>query len=503
MDNMLFLRDVLVSSLHRAPFEVLTWIFELAMPCYDSVELMKPPSLHEAPLNVSHVSRYWRNIALASPRLWTRIYFSDVPTLERISQELSFWHTSMQRAANMLLDVHIDMLNGDAKDASVDLREAAQIIGRKQMLWGQLIRDRQRWRNVFLEVTIDALLPHLRTATKETRQILLDGLHAAQEMELRLFHSSEELFCSSEVFVDLAQTPNLRHFGVGCVGSPVTLQLSFAETGSYHNLATLSLMSKTPMEADSLLRILAKLPRLEEFHASITHLTFSQRQRTTSFSPSIRLATLKVASITLYYSGSAPEASAANIRILQQLTFPALEKLTLNIGASRFYSLADSTELANTLLDFILRSTPPLRYLALGARVVEQTLINILGKLPMLEELQTVKVSSAFLVAIHIDKSDETHIEAIVSPRCLLLRRLSIEADLLENESVIRSLESRAHYYASQQHGAAWSLKGGEATLSVTLKYGDTNKAYDMIRFLRPHLQQSLRQTGLIVNVDF
>lgn len=36
-------------------------------------------------INVSHVCAYWRNVALATPFLWTQIYVYSNPDLDRVA----------------------------------------------------------------------------------------------------------------------------------------------------------------------------------------------------------------------------------------------------------------------------------------------------------------------------------------------------------------------------------------------------------------------------------
>ncbi|KAJ7494926.1 hypothetical protein FB451DRAFT_1019669, partial [Mycena latifolia] len=53
----------------RIVADVLTLIFVFALP--EDLETL--PSEHHAPISVSRVCRYWRDVAFAAPELWSRI----------------------------------------------------------------------------------------------------------------------------------------------------------------------------------------------------------------------------------------------------------------------------------------------------------------------------------------------------------------------------------------------------------------------------------------------
>ena len=57
----------------RLPTEIKSIIFVHSLPPIKSVLDIKSPSKSEAPLNLSHVCKQWRDISLSTPSLWARI----------------------------------------------------------------------------------------------------------------------------------------------------------------------------------------------------------------------------------------------------------------------------------------------------------------------------------------------------------------------------------------------------------------------------------------------
>jgi len=77
--RLLFIVNDQLQPINRLPNEILAIIFQYAT---NSLRTSHSPRrvIKRAPINVSHVSRLWREIALNSPRLWTTIHSrSNVP----------------------------------------------------------------------------------------------------------------------------------------------------------------------------------------------------------------------------------------------------------------------------------------------------------------------------------------------------------------------------------------------------------------------------------------
>ena len=86
-------------------------IFISSLPNIESIIDLERVSPMEAPLNVSHVCRSWRNIALATPALWTRLWFvkqqEENWTISATEAVFSLFHTFLERSAHCGLHIRL------------------------------------------------------------------------------------------------------------------------------------------------------------------------------------------------------------------------------------------------------------------------------------------------------------------------------------------------------------------------------------------------------------
>ncbi|KAJ3516341.1 hypothetical protein NLJ89_g1196 [Agrocybe chaxingu] len=90
---------VLIAPVWKVPPEILSYIFTLSAPPSSLSELDEESS--NPSLVLTHVNRYWRNVALSTPQLWTAIYI-DAPTLQH---ELCVPKLLAERSGNYPLTV--------------------------------------------------------------------------------------------------------------------------------------------------------------------------------------------------------------------------------------------------------------------------------------------------------------------------------------------------------------------------------------------------------------
>ena len=99
------------SILARFPLELQAMIFISSLPNIESIIDLERVSPMEAPLNVSHVCRSWRNIALATPALWTRLWFvkqqEENWTISATEAVFSLFHTFLERSAHCGLHIRL------------------------------------------------------------------------------------------------------------------------------------------------------------------------------------------------------------------------------------------------------------------------------------------------------------------------------------------------------------------------------------------------------------
>jgi len=104
------------TGIYSLPVELLTRIFVLGSafdyPYADSPFLLKPDQEYEPPTSsnlqvvVSHVSRYWRNVALRTHSLWTTIHFRETCHISRAETYLARCLPS----STYLLDILVDTI---------------------------------------------------------------------------------------------------------------------------------------------------------------------------------------------------------------------------------------------------------------------------------------------------------------------------------------------------------------------------------------------------------
>ncbi|KAJ7595386.1 hypothetical protein C8J56DRAFT_922195 [Mycena floridula] len=94
------------SSIDRIPNELWSMIFEFAVERDGAIQRVEPCSL---PLTISHVSRRWRKIALATGSLWTDIILT-FPTSPAQQTKAATW---ISRSRTYPLDIYLDFRDPD------------------------------------------------------------------------------------------------------------------------------------------------------------------------------------------------------------------------------------------------------------------------------------------------------------------------------------------------------------------------------------------------------
>ncbi|KAI0081611.1 hypothetical protein K474DRAFT_1656418 [Panus rudis PR-1116 ss-1] len=89
-----------MASINSLPTELIVHIFALGVQDEADPDSV-PPGSPKFEVLVSHVCRYWREVALTASNLWTTIHFRTVPHMHRAEEYLS-------RSGRMLIDVVVD-----------------------------------------------------------------------------------------------------------------------------------------------------------------------------------------------------------------------------------------------------------------------------------------------------------------------------------------------------------------------------------------------------------
>ncbi|KAK7000484.1 hypothetical protein R3P38DRAFT_3058573 [Favolaschia claudopus] len=100
-NNALYQLNSKLDRMARLPFEIVSIIFAYCLP--ESVPPTPNPGM--APMLLAQICRFWRNIALATPGLWTGICIGSVPRREGFNELCKTWYMSA-RSLPLSLTLH-------------------------------------------------------------------------------------------------------------------------------------------------------------------------------------------------------------------------------------------------------------------------------------------------------------------------------------------------------------------------------------------------------------
>lgn len=207
-----------VSPISKVPWEIFVLIFE--MMCLEEEE----PS-HHRELVLSHVSSYWRKIAIATPSLRCLIdlQYGHASTLERLEADL-------QRSQNFMLVISVTC----TEFYSNQERAASSLLRLQSRRW-EVLRIRGLYRSDVLEYLRN--FAHVQTPLLQTLRIELDWdkpridlgefIHPDQPS-----NASVELFkgeCPSLKRVEIFYTGLLPSQSLGPLRNLTTLWLNFTK----------------------------------------------------------------------------------------------------------------------------------------------------------------------------------------------------------------------------------------------------------------------------------
>ncbi|KAJ6490756.1 hypothetical protein C8R47DRAFT_1123451 [Mycena vitilis] len=116
---------------HRLPVELTSEIFLYCLPDNDFVV----PRSTTAPLLLCHTVKLWRNIALATPRLWSSLYLNLDCFLAGFTEQdgVDFFSSWIRNAGNTSLSIEIRPPPGDIYQ--LDVQSILAIIGERAAQW--------------------------------------------------------------------------------------------------------------------------------------------------------------------------------------------------------------------------------------------------------------------------------------------------------------------------------------------------------------------------------
>jgi hypothetical protein len=176
--------SMFASSTQGVLYDILPQVFQYALPSYDdSLANIPLPRLRHAPLNITHVCRLWRNVALSTPRLWSKIRFeidSKCSSYEMsfrgareqdIGRKLDWVKAWMERSGAVVpLDLCVSLpalqvlerivVGAAAEDDDGDNEKprCGDDVAKVIETFALLVEQRRRWRSVKMDVHLSVLL---------------------------------------------------------------------------------------------------------------------------------------------------------------------------------------------------------------------------------------------------------------------------------------------------------------------------------------------------------
>jgi hypothetical protein len=332
------------SPIHRLPCELLTSIFTLGV---------FPSEKEEDPLmlpTLMLVSRYWHDIAINSPILWSKIRIGNHNSVEKAARML-------ERSKSVPLDISIDFNDRYNRRGSI-----SDVLTRTMNLLAPSVR---RWKFFHLSVPnrlqANTALSYCTSKAPMLRVFIVQVFHSMQEDVVS--QPPDSLFGG---YTPVLETCSLRSFHLGWEHS-ILRNLQVIKFEGYWN-------GWDPSPA-TILGILRACPGVREL--ALRNLSDVSESRTTSSSADlIRLPHLT--KISLYYSGF-----NRTLSVLDRISFPALERIDIGYldDAGQFFDILHRQSL----------TALPLRHLRMeSVYFKEAKLVRLLQRLPNLHTLELV-----------------------------------------------------------------------------------------------------------------
>jgi len=334
------------SPIHRLPYELLASIF--AMGVFPSEEEEDPLMLPTLML----VSRYWHDIAINTPTLWSKIRIGNHNSVEKAARMLA-------RSKSVPLDISIDFNDRYNRQGSI-----LDVLTRAMNMLAPSIR---RWRSFHLSVPnrlqANTALSHCVSEAPVLRVFKVHVFHSMQEDVVS--QPPNSLFGG---FTPALEACSLKSFHLGW-GHGILRNLQAIKFDGYWN-------GSDPSTA-MILGILQACPGIREL--ALRNLSDVSESRTTSSSTDL-ICLPRLTKISLYYSGS-----NRTLSVLDRISFPALERIDIGYldDVGPFFDILHRQSL----------SALPLQHLRVeSVYFSEAKLVRLLQRLPSLHTLDLVDV---------------------------------------------------------------------------------------------------------------
>jgi len=310
-------QETLAITSESIPAEVLSLILLLAQP--------KRRFPHELPFEVvaSHVSRFWRGVALMTPFLWNEINIYSGKSMECVA------HYIRRSGTTLPLNVRIDLYRADKRLASSPLMNQSKNLAR---------------------AVADKLVPHLHRIGKLAILCYWDQTAIELQSHFRTANVPVLEYYSVGYGRIKATQPNARATGFRIFPEEAP-KLTFLETETYQvlpsleslkNLTTLYLHSLTPESGVNYPTFVTNLTSLPSLTSLSLQGTIDLRNWPLhSVAPDFTLKSLK--SLRLL------DDSSMAARLLLSMAAPRLESIWLDCSFHNFHFLFDSPQLKTAI----------------------------------------------------------------------------------------------------------------------------------------------------------
>ncbi|KAI5115616.1 hypothetical protein M0805_006454 [Coniferiporia weirii] len=324
-------------------------------------------------MNVSHTCRDWRNIALSSGILWSRLRIFYYGSKSNVIELLDTW---LQRSHKSPLCYYIYInLKDDSKISGHATAEGIVV---------SMLQHQKRWKNIKLSLYKMKVSPALQKMSAVDMPMLThlawtfapDGKHPRLRVDISSSGYLKKLYLVGTFELNVGNTPIqslTERCDISIRGNPTC----FADT-------------------KVCLALLQIAPNLRRFDGHFNEHEQSEAEATPA-DPMLVLPQMRIVYLESYDFG---------FPILSHLTLPGLEVLSLTTSVWAMGQL---------FLDFMLRSLPPLTFLEiLGDGIPEEILISAIRHIPTLRELRIFDsdcYSEMFLTSLtirgHLDVDEQ------------------------------------------------------------------------------------------------
>jgi hypothetical protein len=330
-----------VNPVRKLPAEILAEIFLYATGATEGQAMTDELSKPGSPMQLMGVCRRWRETAMSLQDLWTCI---DI--------KLGF-RDSERSLANLvgLVGLHLKR----SKNASLHINLTSRNDANVRPFIDALLPHSSRWQ--FARIAIPA-------ASFQTLIGIKGSLDRLARLDLSVTDSHSPDPAVFEMFEFAPQLSNLK----------LSTFVSGRQSIPWSQLTRLELS----LSVSQCLLVLSLAPDIVECRLSCEHKTFDNLNTPTP----VNLAHLRALHIDGFFGSS--------ISVLSFLTTPALESFSLNVLSLQLLDkdTMETTDLVDTLLPFISRSSNTLRDLTLyGSNLEAEVFISLLQETPNLRHL--------------------------------------------------------------------------------------------------------------------